>query len=89
MRRARQSNLRKHGIDFADAGAVFAGAVFTFADDRFEYSEERFITLGLLRSVVVVIAHTEEEGLIRIISVRKATRHEHKIYFSGFSDRLG
>jgi len=81
-----QSNLRRHRLDFADVEAVFAGATFTFADDRFEYSEDRYITLGLLRGTVVVIAHTERREVIRIISMRKATKNEQKIYFAGFTD---
>ncbi|MEH1911380.1 BrnT family toxin [Nostoc sp.] len=54
----RQSNLGKHGFDFVDASQVFEGATFTFEDERYAYGEQRFITLGLLRGRVVVIAHT-------------------------------
>jgi len=57
----RRSNLRRHGIDFADLAEVFAGDPFTILDDRYDYSEERFSTLGLLRGRVVVIVHTETE----------------------------
>ena len=81
-----QSNLRKHRLDFADAETVFTGATFTFEDDRFDYSEDRYITLGLLGGMVVVIAHTERGNVIRIISMRKATGNEQKTYFEGFSD---
>jgi len=81
-----QSNLRKHRLDFADAETVFAGATFTFEDDRFEYGEDRYITLGLLRGIVVVIAHTEREEVIRVISMRKATKNEQRVYFEGFAD---
>lgn len=42
----RQSNLRKHRLDFADAEIVFDGLTLTFEDDRFDYSEQRFITIG-------------------------------------------
>ena len=82
----RKSNLLKHGLDFIDARAVFAGATFVFEDDRLSYGEQRFITLGMLRVVVVVIAHTEHNDRIRIISMRKATKNEQKIYFQGFTD---
>ena len=81
-----QTNLRKHRLDFADAETVFAGATFTFEDDRFEYSQDRYITLGLLRGMVVVIAHTEGEEVIRVISMRKATKNEQRVYFEGFTD---
>jgi uncharacterized DUF497 family protein len=82
----RQSNLRKHRLDFADVEIVFSGATFTFEDDRFEYSEDRYITLGLLRGTVVVIAHTEQENMIRVISMRKATKNEQRLYFEEFTD---
>jgi hypothetical protein len=82
----RKANIIKHGIDFADAKTVFAGATFTIKDDRFVYDEQRFITLGMLKGMVVVIAHTEQDDIIKIISMRKATKHEQKIYFEGFTD---
>lgn len=82
----RQSNLRKHHLDFSDVETVFAGATFTFEDDRFDYTEDRYITLGLLRGMVVVIAHTEQGEVIRVISMRKATNNEQRIYFEGFAD---
>ena len=81
-----QINIRKHGLDFADAPAVFAGVTFTFEDDRFDYEEQRFITLGMLAGKVVVIAHTERDDKVRIISMRKATKYEQKLYFQGFTN---
>ena len=77
----RRANLRKHGLDFVDAADVLAGITYTIKDDRFEYGEERFMTLGMLRDVVVVIAHTETPSEVRVISMRKATRNEQIIYF--------
>ena len=77
----RRANLRKHGFDFADAEEVFAGVICTIEDNRFDYGERRFVTLGLLRDIVVVIAHTETPQEIRIISMRKATRNEQILYF--------
>jgi len=77
----RESNWAKHGFDFADAERMFAGATFTFEDDRYAYGEQRFVTLGLLNSVVVVIAHTEQGSNVRIISMRGATKHEQLIFF--------
>jgi len=82
----RRANIVNHGIDFVDAKEIFEGVTFTLEDTRFDYGEERFITLGLLRGTVVVIAHTEKRNEIRLISLRKATKHEQKIYFEGFAD---
>jgi len=81
----RKSNIKKHSFDFVDAEKVFDGATFTINDDRFDYGNNRYITLGMLEGIVVVIAHLEEEELIHIISMRKATKNEQKIYFKGFS----
>lgn len=74
-------NLARHGLDFADAAAVFAGLTFTYEDDRFRYREQRFVTLGFLAGVPVSIVHTETAHEIRIISFRKATRGEARLYF--------
>ena len=79
----RRANVRKHGLDFVDAEQVFAGITYTIEDRRFDYNERRFITLGLLRDTVVVLAHTETRATIRIISMRKATRNEQAIFFQG------
>ena len=49
-----RSNFVKHGLDFADAEQVFSGPCVTFVDDRFDYGEERLITLGLLAGRVVL-----------------------------------
>jgi uncharacterized protein len=50
-----RSNFAQHGLDFADAEQVLTGPCVTFVDDRFDYGEERLITLGLLVGRVVVI----------------------------------
>ena len=85
-RAKQQLNLRKHRLDFADAAMVFEGPTFTFVDDRFDYNEDRYVSLGLLRNMVVVIAHSEQMDIIRVISMRKATKHEERIYFEGLAD---
>ena len=77
----RRANVRKHGLDFTDARIVFAGVTCTIEDTRFDYGEQRFITLGFLRDTVVVIAHTEVSANIRVISMRKATRNEQNLFF--------
>ncbi len=82
----RQANLRKHGIDFVDVEEVFERETVTISDDRFDYGEERFVTLGMLRGRIVVVAHTENRQVIRIISVRKATKYEEISYFKGIAD---
>ncbi|MCP5197893.1 MAG: BrnT family toxin [Gammaproteobacteria bacterium] len=75
-----KENLSKHGLSFEDAEFVFSGPCVTFADARYDYGEERFITLGLLEGRAVVIAHTPRGARTRIISMRKANNREQKIY---------
>ena len=77
----RESNILKHGIDFVGINSVFEGETLTIIDDRFDYDEERFVTLGMLNGRVVVVAHTESDEVIRIISVRKATKNEETSYY--------
>jgi len=78
----REANLRKHGFDFQDAWQVFAGPTLTFGDDRFHYPEERFVTIGFLSGRAVTLVHTESAGIIRVVSLRKATRNEQAALFS-------
>jgi uncharacterized protein len=80
-----RSNFVKHGLDFEDAEQVLTGPCVTFEDSRFNYGEERLITLGLLAGRVVIIAHAQRGEATRIISMRKANRREQKIY----QERLG
>jgi uncharacterized DUF497 family protein len=82
-RKKRAANLKKHGYDFVDAHQVIEkGHAVTFEDHRFDYDEQRFITLGVLREDVVVIVTRETENEIRVISMRKAEKNEKKIYYS-------
>ncbi len=67
----RASNQKKHGLDLADAAKVIeSGQTVTFEDRRFDYGEERFVTLGPLDGALVVVVTAE----------RKANRHEQGIY---------
>ncbi len=79
--RKRRTNLKDHKLDFLDAPQVFAGPTVTYEDDRFAYSEQRFVTLGFLNGIAVSIAHTETTEMIRVISFRKATRNEETFLF--------
>ncbi|MEA5511105.1 BrnT family toxin [Crocosphaera sp. UHCC 0190] len=74
------ANLRKHGIDFADAVSVFSDDLaITIEDERF--NEERFITIGVdFFGRILVIVHTWRGSDIRLISARKATRTERQQY---------
>jgi len=74
--RKASSNLRKHGVDFADAATVFEDErALTIEDDR--HGEDRFVTLALdAQGRLLAVAYTLRGDRIRIISARKATRSE-------------
>jgi uncharacterized protein len=82
----RLTNLRRHGIDFADVWQFFENETYTQIDDRFDYGEMRFLSLGLLFGEVIAVSHMEYEGVIRIISARKAEKHEQEAYFKEVRD---
>lgn len=72
-----ESNIRKHGIDFADVENMFNYPVLTLPDSREDYGEARWVAIGRIGELVCVVAYTERHGdVIRIISARKATRYE-------------
>ena len=78
----RRINLTRHGIDFAELPPIFEDAPLTFSDDRYDYGERRLSTLGLLKGRVVMISHTEtNDGIIRLISARRASKNEEIKYF--------
>lgn len=74
------ANLRKHGIEFADAVFIFSDDLaITVSDERFD--EERFVTIGTdAVGRVLVVIYTLRGNEIRIISARKATRQERHQY---------
>jgi uncharacterized DUF497 family protein len=77
----RLANLRKHGFDFVGSEAVFAGFTITREDARDAYGELRLQTLGLWQEAVVFVVHTARGDVDHIISIRKAEKHEERIYW--------
>ncbi len=77
------ANVSKHGIDFADAVTTFSDdCAITLIDERFE--EERFITIARdALGRVLVVVYTWRGNEIRLISARKAMRHERTQYEEG------
>lgn len=78
------ANLKKHGIDFAEAKSVFADERAKIVPDPdHSEQEDRFILLGFsfhLRLLVVCHCYRDEHNTIRIISARKATKPESRQY---------
>lgn len=84
-----RSNIRKHGIDFADVYSVFDGPMIVQIDDREEYGEVRWKGTGYLINNVVIVVYVEIDGdTIRVISARKALRHERKQFEQALRNRL-
>ncbi|MDA8084370.1 MAG: BrnT family toxin [Nitrospiraceae bacterium] len=83
-----KANIRKHGIDFADAWQLFEHPLVTWHDDRFDYDEDRYIGIGMMNDMMVVIMVFVERGTdtIRVISMRKAKKHERERYQTAFKD---
>ncbi|MCB1036341.1 MAG: BrnT family toxin [Acidobacteria bacterium] len=82
----RQKNLRRHGLDFEGCEAVFDAPVVTQEDSRQDYGELRMHLIGWLRGRVVHMTYTERGDGLRVISLRRATRHEARIYFEVLSN---
>ena len=78
----RKSNLAKHGIDSRDAPAIFEGPLVTVEDTREDYGEPRYVALGLLEGVVVSLVYAERNDQVRLISIRKALKHETRFFLS-------
>ena len=72
----RDLTLRHRGLDFRSAAEVFSGRHATAPDDRIDYGEDRFITVGTLAGRVVVIVWTPRGESRRVISMRYAHAKE-------------
>ena len=82
------SNVYKHGISFEEAKEIFNGPVFTIKDDRKDYGESRFVSIGALGpAVVIVVVHADRRGQIRIVSARKANKSERRKYYEYLEEK--
>jgi uncharacterized protein len=81
----RERTLQERQLDFEESVAVFRGLVYTEEDDRRDYGETRFITVGLLRGRMVIVVWTLRDQVRHIISFRKANDREKAKY----QDRVG
>lgn len=77
----RQRNIVKHGIDFRGAETMFEYLMLTREDNReYDDGEQRLQSLALLEGRIVFVVWVERNTGAHIISIRKAQRHEQKIY---------
>jgi uncharacterized DUF497 family protein len=75
-------NLAKHGVSFEEAASVFGDPLaLTFPDPDHSIEEKRWLTFGVSQTDrLLAVIHSERSRAIRIISARRATRHERGIY---------
>jgi uncharacterized protein len=75
-------NLAKHGVAFPDAATVFGDPqAITYSDPDHSEDEDRFLTFGhSIQGHLLIVSHTDRGQRTRIISARRATRKERKLY---------
>jgi uncharacterized protein len=75
-------NIRKHGVAFEEAATALSDPMaITGADPDHSHYEERYVTFGLsAKNRLIVVSHTEEGETIRLISARKVSKGERKLY---------
>jgi uncharacterized protein len=80
--KAAENHLR-HGVEFETARQVFRDPfAIEQLDDREDYGEDRLILIGMGNGIVLTIVYTERDARIRLISARRATKHEQDEYFT-------
>ena len=79
------ANLRKHGVSFEEAATIFGDSLSdTFDDPDHSAEEHRFVTVGTSeKGRLLIVAHTDREDRIRIISARELTKQERRNYEEG------
>lgn len=79
----RKANIEKHGVDFAELAPAFQDIMLSWLDTRFDYGEDRIVSIGRVGVRILCIVHTDGlNGDIRIISARRANKHEQKEYYA-------
>ena len=87
-----RSNQKKHGVSFEEAEIVFYDDDSVLFDDPdHSFGEERFLIIGITSTEkLCIVSHCYRDGnkVLRIISARKATKHEQNIYWNNLVGRL-
>ena len=80
-----RANFRKHGVTFEQAKLVFSDPLMISIDDPdHSVRERRFVTFGIpAAGPLLAVVHTKRKGAMRIISARKVSRRERRIYEQG------
>jgi uncharacterized protein len=82
----RERNLAKHGLDFVEVSEFHWEQALVVVDQRKEYGEDRFVAYGPLQGRVVIVVFSRREGIIRVISLRRANEREKRFYESKIKD---
>lgn len=80
----RQATINNRGVDFLYAALIFEGVTLTREDDREDYGEVRFASLGLVDDVPYIVIHTKRGDNIRLISAWKGGRKDYDRYKESF-----
>ena len=80
----RRRNLDKHGVDFLYAASIFENRTLRRVDDRKDYGEMRYASLGLVDDVPFIVIHTQRGDSIRIISAWKGGQKDYERYKESF-----
>ena len=84
-----QANIVKHKADFADVPEIFQGPMMVKSDLRNDYGEDRQVGYGFIKNRVMVVVFTEPgPGVIRVISLRKASKYEQEKFEKALRNRL-
>ena len=75
-----KANIAKHGVDFKLAENFDWSSAIEVQDNRKDYGEERWISLGLVEDRLYVLIYVHRQSCIRIISLRKANKRESEFY---------
>lgn len=85
----RLRNISHHGLDFEGVDAIWDRFTITREDIRHRYEEPRYVTFGLLQGRVVALVHTDRDGEMHVISLRRAEPYEARSYLEAAQDHLG
>ena len=84
-----RANMRKHGLDFAEAEEMFRGVLVAEPDMREDYGEKRWRGIGTIRGRTAVVIFAERAPqTVRIISLRRAHHEEREEYEKAVQDGL-
>ena len=83
-----RTNIRKHGLHFAEAEEIFRSPLLVRPERREDYGEKRWIGIGMIRHRVAFVFAERSRDIIRIISLRKANHEERQEYEEAITNGL-